>query len=455
MLTACVPLCAQETINNASLSGRVVDPAGAAVSHALVSARQLETNVASTTETDADGRFRFPYLRVGTYEVKVHDDGFVDSTRQVTLTIGSSFDLPFRLSIASANTAIVVEADGAPVEVTRTQIAGTITPTEIHSLPLNGRNFLDLALLLPGVSPTNTASTQLFAETSATPGQGLSINSQRNFSNNFIVDGLSANDDAAGLAGTFYGLDTVQEFQVVTSGGQAEFGRALGGYVSMVTRSGSNALHGDVYGYFRNQRFNAANPLSHAKLPSTQAQYGASLGGPVLRNRTFYFANVEERALNQSGLITISPENVAAINTRLSTFGYGGSLISTGLFPNPVHSTNALAKVDHQFSGTDQFTLRYTLYDVNSRNSRGAGGLNAASASAGLDNRDQTVALGNVLTLSPRTVNETRAQYSHSDLNALPTDPFGPAVSIAGVATFGTLSGSPTGRLNSLYEVAD
>ncbi len=118
-------------------------------------------------------------------------------------------------------------------------------------MPMNGRNFLDLALLVPGVSPTNTGSTQLFAETSAVPGQGISIGSQRNFSNSFIVDGLSANDDAAGLSGIPYGVDAVDQFQVVTSGGQAELGRALGGYISVVTKSGTNIAQGDVYGYFR------------------------------------------------------------------------------------------------------------------------------------------------------------------------------------------------------------
>ena len=100
-------------------------------------------------------------------------------------------------------------------------------------MPLNGRSFLDIALLVPSVSPTNTGSNQVFAETSAVPGQGISVGSQRNFSNNFIVDGLSANDDAAGLSGGFYGVDVVNEFQVVTSGGQAEFGRALGGYLNI------------------------------------------------------------------------------------------------------------------------------------------------------------------------------------------------------------------------------
>src|SRR5205814_422522 len=154
---------------------------------------------------------------------------------------------------------VIVNGESIILEGARTQIAGTVPQTEVRSLPLNGRNFLDIALLVPGVSPTNTGSNQLFAETSAVPGQGLSLSSQRNFSNNFIVDGLSANDDAAGLSGIFYGLDVVDQVQVVTSGGQAELGRALGGYVNIVTRSGDNNLHGDLYGYFRNQRFNAAN----------------------------------------------------------------------------------------------------------------------------------------------------------------------------------------------------
>ena len=170
---------------------------------------------------------------------------------------------------------------------------------------MNGRNFLELALLVPGVSPTNIGSTQLFPETSAVPGVSLSVGSQRNLSNNFIVDGLSANDDAAALSGITYGVDAVEQFQVVTSGGQAELGRALGGYVNIVTKSGTNVLHGTVYDYVRDDRFNAKNALSGTRLPMNQAQYGASVGGPIVQSRTFYFANVEQRRLDQSGLVTI------------------------------------------------------------------------------------------------------------------------------------------------------
>ena len=148
---------------------------------------------------------------------------------------------------------------------------------------MNGRNFLDLALLIPGVSPTNIGSTQLFAETSAVPGQGISIASQRNLSNNFIVDGLSANDDAAGLSGIPYGVDAVEQLQVVTSGGQAELGRALGGYINVVTKSGTNAFQGTVYDFIRDDSLNAANALSGTTLPMDQQQYGGSLGGPLVR----------------------------------------------------------------------------------------------------------------------------------------------------------------------------
>ena len=217
---------------------------------------------------------------MGAYEVTVSHPGFAQAVRPVTLTVGSAFELDVSLTVAGDQSTVTVEAEAAVIETARTQIAGTVSQAEVATLPLNGRNFLDLALVVPGVSPTNTGSNQLFAETSAVPGQGISVGSQRNFSNNFIVDGLSANDDAAGLSGIFYGLDVVREFQVVTSGGQAELGRALGGYINVVTKSGTNAVHADLYGYFRNQRFNAANPLSNTKLPATQAQYGASLGGP-------------------------------------------------------------------------------------------------------------------------------------------------------------------------------
>ncbi len=446
---------AQEAISAASVSGRVTDAQGAVVPGAQVVARQIETNVKSETVTDGEGRFRFPYLKVGPYDITVHLQGFQDVTRTLILTVGSAFELPVSLAIAGLDASVTVAAQATILEAARSQIASTVSQDEVRSLPMNGRNFLDLALLVPGVSPTNVASTQLFAETSAVPGPGLSVGSQRNFSNNFIVDGLSANDDAAGLSGIPYAVDAIEQFQVVTSGGQAELGRALGGYVNVVTKSGTNTTRGDLYLYLRDDAFNAPNALTGATLPMHQNQFGGSLGGPIRRDRTFYFANIEQRDLDQVGLTTIAPAAVDAINARLSATGYPGSLVSTGTYPNPVETSNLLAKIEHQTMAGDHVGVRYSQYGVASSRSRGAGGLSAPTASAGLDNVDRTIAVSHTRTLSTRTVNETRAQYAFGDLQAPPTDQVGPAVSIQGVASFGTLSGSPTRRVNRLYEVVN
>jgi len=446
---------AQEAINRATIAGRVLDAQNAAVPGAMVSVRQTDTNVVIQAVTGADGRFRFPSLTVGRYELRATLPGFKDSTRTLVVSAGSAFDIAITLEVAGLDTAVTVVADDQLLETARSQIAGTVPQTEVQNLPMNGRNFLDLALLVAGVSPTNTNSTQLFAETSAVPGQGLSIASQRNLSNNFIVDGVSANDDAAGLSGITFGVDAIEQLQVVTGGGQAELGRALGGYVNVVTRSGANALHGSTYGFFRDDAFNGRNALTGTTLPMDQQQFGFSLGGPVRRNRTFFFSNLERKVLDQTGVVSIAPENVATINARLTQVGYQGLPVTTGIYPNPVHSSNALGKIDHQFSGSDQFTVRYALYDVISDNARGVGNLIAPSGSAGLDNRDQSMAISNVWTLSSDTVNETRVQIAHGDLKANSSDRVGPLVAISGVATFGTFSSSPTRRQNTLYQAVD
>ncbi len=448
---------AQETVDHASLAGRVTDASGALVRNAEVTARAVATNAEVKMRSDAAGRFRFAYLHVGEYELTVQAEGFAETRRSLALTIGAAFDVPVTLVAGTAQT-VTVESASPVLETDRSQIAETISQAEVANLPFNGRNFLDLALLVPGVSPTNTAANQLFAETSAVGGQGISVNSQRNFSNSFIVDGLSANDDAAGLVQTSFGLDVIREMQVVTSGGQAEFGRALGGYINFVSKSGGNQMHGTAYGYLRDKHLNAENALSETLLPYTQAQTGASLSGPVRRDRTFYFGNFEQRQLNQSGIITITPGNAAAIDAVLKTAGYPGQMLSvssTTIYANPVRASNFFAKLDQRVSDRDELSARYSLYHVTSVNSRGVGGLSYTSAAAGLEDLDQTVAVSNILTLTPRTVNETRGQFTNSNLQAPVNDAVGPAVSISGVASFGTLSGSPTARYDRLYEVVD
>src|SRR6185503_11789460 len=264
----------QHNVTSATLTGSIQDASGAVVSGASVNARNVETNQQTTTTSDSEGRYRFPYLRTGVYDLTIEATGFASFTRHLTLLVGQALELPVRLEVAGLTENVTVGSSEMLLETVRTQLTETIRPRDINELPLNTRNFLDLALLVPGVSPTNTGSNQRFAETSAVPGQGISIAGQRNLYNSFIVDGVSANDDAADLTGTYLSEEVVSQFQVITSGGVAEFGRAAAGIVNIVTRSGTNDWRGNIFGYGRNQRFDARNPLAPTKDLLTQAQYG-------------------------------------------------------------------------------------------------------------------------------------------------------------------------------------
>ncbi|HXI22899.1 MAG TPA: hypothetical protein VNG71_03410, partial [Pyrinomonadaceae bacterium] len=257
---------------------------------------------------------------------------------------------------------------------------------------------------------------------------------------------LSANDDAADLTGTYFSQEVIREFQVVTSGGIAEFGRASAGIVNIVTKSGTNNWHGDLYGFARNQRFDARNPLAPQKDLLTQAQYGATLSGPVHRNRTFFFANFEQLRRNYSAVITIAPAAVATINNRLTATSYRGPRIETGVVPANFDTTNFFGRIDHKLNDRNQLTARYSLYRINAINSRSVGGLNAVSRGSGLDDTDQTIAVNEIVTINSRTLNEARFQFTHSRLDAPINDTVGPAVSISGVANLGAATSSPLAR---------
>ena len=445
----------QQTVTSATLSGRVEDASDASVSGATIAAINLETNQQKTAVTDSDGRFRFAYLQVGAYKLQISAPGFASLTKELTLTIGQAAYLEMRMQVAGMSAQVEVAAEAPVIETVRTQVAETIRPTEINSLPLNGRNYLDLALLVPGVSPTNTGSNQRFAETSAVPGQGISIAGQRNLDNSFIVDGLSANDDAADLTGTYYSQEVVREFQVITSGGIAEFGRASSGVVNIITRSGTNDWRGDLYGFARNQRFDARNPLALRKDLLTQAQYGGTVGGPIRRDRTFFFTNFEQTRRNYSAVITVAPAAVTTINNRLNALNFSGPRIETGVVPAAFDTTNFFARVDHKLNDRNQLSARYSVYHITADNSRTVGGLNTISRGSGLDDTDQTVEASNITTINSRTLNEARFQFTHSLLDAAVNDPIGPAVTVSGVANFGTATSSPLARNLDLFEAID
>ena len=190
-----------QTVASAGVTGTVRDSSDALVPGATVEIRNHSTNQIWQTVSDTHGRFRLPYLPVGDYHLSVQLSGFATTNAGLTLSVGDQVDVPIVLKPAAVSESVQVDAPTPLVEARRTEMAAVITPAEVNSLPLNGRNYLDLALLAPNVSRTNLRTTDRFAETSAVPGTGVSVSGQRNLNNNFVLDGLSANDDAADLAG--------------------------------------------------------------------------------------------------------------------------------------------------------------------------------------------------------------------------------------------------------------
>src|SRR5215213_11512716 len=182
-LCLAVVASAQQTITSATLGGRVEDASGAILSNATVTITSLDTNQTQVVRSDQEGRYKFAYLPAGAYRLTVEHAGFAALQQQLTVSIGQALDVPLRLAVEGITGDVNITADVPLIEAARTQVAETVLPREIDALPLNGRNYLDLALLTPAVSRTNTGSNQRFAETSAVPGAGLSIAGQRNLYN--------------------------------------------------------------------------------------------------------------------------------------------------------------------------------------------------------------------------------------------------------------------------------
>ena len=454
MLAVVPRALAQQSVDAVSVTGVVRDATGGAIAAANVELRSLARSEAIARRTDADGRFAFLSVPPGEYTLRVAANGFTPSVSNLRLLVGQALEVPISLALADVTTSVEVTAQTPLVEARRTQVAHTVLPEEIDTLPLNGRNYLDLALLAPGVSRTVQRSTERFAETSAVPGTGISISGQRNLNNAYVVDGLSANDDAAALAGTYFGQDVIREFQVITSGAPAIFGRAASGVVNIVTQSGGQARRGRAYAYVRDDSLDARNPLATREDPLSQWQYGGSLSGPIARDRAFYFANVERTDLERTGIVTIAPGAIATIADTLARIGYAAAPLPTGEFPTGYQTSNVFFRVDHLPAPAARLSARYTFYDVASDNARNVGGLNAVSRGTRLDNQDHAAA-ATLSTTGARLLNELRGQSTWSRLGAPANDHRGPAVNISGVANFGSSTSSPERRDLDTYELAE
>ncbi|MFQ5696066.1 MAG: carboxypeptidase regulatory-like domain-containing protein, partial [Terriglobia bacterium] len=264
----------------ATLGGTVLDASEAVVPDATVTVVNTSTGLRRTATTSIVGEYLFAGLPVGEYEVTVEMQGFGREVRKIVLQIGQTARLDFTLQVGAVAEQVVVEAGGELVEPTRTTVASVIAEQQIESLPVNGRQFIDFSLLAPGVTigDTTSGSTDVIVE----PVTKLAFGGQNIHYNFVAIDGADNMSSASGIQKTTPSQEAVREFQVINTTFSSEYGRAAGGIVNIITKSGSNDFHGSVYEFFQNDALNAKSILSQPGLTKLQQnQFGASLGGPI------------------------------------------------------------------------------------------------------------------------------------------------------------------------------
>ncbi len=290
LLFAGLQLAAQDPVG--TLEGVVQDPSGQLVTQARVTARELNTGASRSTTSSNDGGFRLAILPVGEYAVTVEAAGFAPfEQKPVRLSVSQVVQLPVTLGLATSRQTVSVLADASPVETTNNVVGKTVTTREILDLPLNGRNFTQLGLLQAGVTPlTNGVST---AGGSLRTGQSYAVNGQRPESNNFLLDGAKNVNRMDGGFALRIPVDAIAEFRILTHTATAEYGGTSGSTTSVVTKSGTNQLHGSLYEFLRNDVLDARNFFSKAVEPLKQHQFGGTVGGPVRKDKLFLFGYYE------------------------------------------------------------------------------------------------------------------------------------------------------------------
>jgi hypothetical protein len=347
-LLSTLQVYSQAQANAADLRGIVRDPQGAAISGATVTVLNPSINLTRTTTTNEDGLYQFVQLQPGDYQVSAEAQGFKKSLlTDVKLTVGQRADLDIGLELGQLGEIVTVTgANTEIVETSRTAVANTIEEDRIDNLPINERSYLNFALTLSQVSRDNGRPI------GPAPTTGLNFGGQRGRSNLIQVDGADNTDNSINASRTTVSQEAVQEFQVVTNSFMPEFGRTAGGVVNVVTKGGTNEFNGNIFGFLRHRSFQARNPFAPiADPPFTRAQYGATIGGPLAKDRTFFFASFEQRRRQESGFFTsnvaqgltsslslggqtfnyLTPQQLSFINTLIST-GNAGAIQAAGAY---------------------------------------------------------------------------------------------------------------------------
>jgi hypothetical protein len=387
-LTYVPPATAQTAAN---LTGTVVDASGGTLPGVQLTLRNMGTGLTRTATSATDGRFVFADIPAGSYELRAELSGFRPVLRSgITVTVAQTLSLPLVMEVGALEQAVTVTGGGSGVNTGTSELSFLVAEQAIETLPLNGRNFTDLALLQPGVLPYPSRD----GGSVVAHGLGMSVNGQDYRSNVYLLDGTLQNDftngPAGSAAGTALGMEAVREFRVETNAYNAEFGRNYGGQINVLTKSGTNTTRATGYEFHRNDALDARNYFDVGEKPDfTRNQYGLSLGGPLQRDRLFGFGAFE--GLNERLGKTIS-SFVPDANARLGVLPDGpvaisdvirpylaaipaptGASIGSGLAPHTfgfqqrLDETFLQGRADFQQGGSHQFFARYTYDDAEQR----------------------------------------------------------------------------------------
>jgi outer membrane receptor protein involved in Fe transport len=304
-----------QNISTAELHGTVHDASGAVIPNASITIANASRGFSRSTTSNGEGSYQLLLLPPGTYVVTVTAPGFAKLTESnVVLTVGERAELPLPLAVGGSET-IDVTAGAEIIETQRSSQSTTIDQMRIDNLPTNGRNYIGFTLTNSQIARDAAPSI------GAIPTSGLNFGGVRARSNSINIDGADAGDYISGGTRTTVSQDAVQEFQIVTNGFAAEYGRASGGVVNIVTKSGTNATHGSAYGFLRNRYIQATNPFSTVYQPAyTRVQAGFTIGGALIPNKTFYFFSTEITRRQETGFSDIGANNFGLTNIDVSRF---------------------------------------------------------------------------------------------------------------------------------------
>jgi hypothetical protein len=456
----------QAGISSGEIRGVVKDPSGALVPSATVVFTVERTGQSTSVTTNELGSYRALLLRPDSYKVRVEQPGFQSGDREIELTVGQTAVIDFQLALGTVRGPDVVVLSESPLaEPDRSQQSSTIAGDALQKLPIDKRNYLTYSLLMPGVADADALADANDYRPPQAGHSGLSFFGNNGRGNSVAVDGGEANDSGGGVRPTL-SQDAVQEFQVNRSNYSVELGGSSGGTINIISRSGTNTLHGSVYGFFRNDKLDAADPfatkfengrLSRIKPPSDRQQFGATLGGPIKTNRTFFFAAFEGLDRDESNSVSVLTDDsifrptpqqeailaglpaapAAGLRAALTASDRTRSLFiaNSGVFPYRSTDYKFSMRLDHQLNDTNQFMFRYNTAVVDESNPNVRALIGASRA---VDSRklDHTGILGWTKTFSPRAINQFHYQYNYSDYFVNTTDRFGPEININGFGYF-------------------